>query len=339
MSRPYVKLNVKNEIASLIDHLDRTVPKWKEIEGVEGITLNGGLSRGFGDHLSEIDVTLFLNTDTLSQWKHGKAPIPEGIVKFDKVLYDIKFANIEEELSRSYEDVALWDMSYAKILYDPMGKLDQLFQRKMSIETDIDQSGGFLWSAYWHFKLAGNTWIHREDPLQGHLMLNEAIIPLVKALFVANKEYIPHEKWLIHMSYTLSWTPSNWMEKLTNAMNPRNFTVESLIRRQSEIQSLYDEIDQYIRKNYYDHFELACHQKWFYDLLKILDDRGSIPVEEWCQMAGITDLNAEPLYQITDIKEGKVLLNHEKLLALTEDDMYIWHYEIVRKIQNERLNG
>lgn len=339
MSRPYVKLSVKNEVGRLLSHLDQTLPMLKELEGVEGITLNGGLSRGFGDHLSEIDVTLFLSPETLNQWKRGKAPIPEGIVKFDGLLYDIKITNCEAEACKRYEDVALWDMSYAKILYDPLGKIKALYKSKLSSERDIDQSGEFLWPAYWNFKLAGDIWIHREDPLQGHLMLNEAIMPLVKAVFVANKELIPHEKWLIHMSYTLDWTPSNWVDRLKKAMNPNDFSVESMVQRQGEIQSLYMEIDQHIRTNYYDGFELACHQKWSYDLLKTLVKRESMPLDEWRTLASVSDLNADPLYHMTEVKNGIVYLNKDKLMAMTENDMYTWHFEIVKKVQEELTNS
>lgn len=339
MERPYVRVNAKNEMDRLMQHLNHMMPKFMQIEGLEGITLNGGLSRGFGDKLSEIDLTIFLSPETFNKWKKGKAPIPEGIAKFDAVLYDIKITNCEAEACKTYEDVALWDMSYAKILYDPLGKIKALYKSKLTGERDIDQAGEFLWPTYWNFKLAGDIWIHREDPLQGHLMLNEAIMPLVKSVFVANKEYIPHEKWLIHMSYTLNWTPLNWIERLKKAMSTNDFTLESLIQRQGAIKSLYEEIDQYIRQNYYDGFELACHQKWCYDLLKVLAEREAMPLDEWRTFASVADLNTDPLYHITEIRDGFVYLNKDKLAAMTENDMYAWHFEIVKKMQEELTNS
>ena len=272
---------------------------------------------------------------TFNKWQKGKAPIPLGIGKIDGILYDIKITTAQTEMCKAYEAVALWDLSYAKILFDPFGKIDNLLKNKLSAAYDIDQSGAFLWPTYWHFKLAGDIWINREDPLQGHLMLNEAIIPLIKAVFVANKEYIPHEKWLIHMSQTLNWQPDNWLKRLEKAMNPKTFTLESLIQRQDEIRSLYEEIDQYIRVVHYDGFDLACHQKWSYDLLNILVEKGEIPLDEWRTFASVADLNSDPLYHITEIKGGKVVLNKEKLANLTEDDMYTWHFEIINKVQEK----
>ena len=71
-----------------------------------------------------------------------------GITVIDGYLYDIKLVNYEDELERSYDSTALWDFSYADILYDPEGKIAEFKSRKLACTVDIDSAGGLLWEAY-----------------------------------------------------------------------------------------------------------------------------------------------------------------------------------------------
>ena len=332
MSRPYVTISINNEIEDFLKHLESKMPKFKSFPGVIGITLNGGLSRGFADHLSEIDITFYLDNESFKAWHNQKTPIPLGIVKFDNVLYDIKIINYEEEDKRKYGDIELWDLSYSKILFDPNNKIANLFKDKLSTRIDISKAVSLLWESYWTFKLAGNIWINRADPLQGHFVLNESIKPLIKSLFIVNKEHIPHEKWLAHMSYSLDWIPDKWKERLMKAMNTESFTVEGVKHRQLAIEDLWSEINDFINVKWYHGFNLSCHQKLFYDLLKQLVKRKSIPVNERYKMADLSVLNMEPFHKITEICGHRIILNKERLLALKSEDLYSWHYEIVRGV-------
>lgn len=332
MQRPYVQLEVNNEIDQLLTHLEAMLPRFQSFPGVMGITLNGGLSRGFADHLSEIDVTFYLDGSGYQTWSTGKAPIPSGIVKLDGMLYDIKLINYEEEDKRQYGEVELWDLSYGKILYDPDGKIRDLFEKKLSEEQEISKAFSLLWESYWNFRLAGDIWIHRGDVLQGHLMLNESIKPMIKALFIANRERIPHEKWLVHMSRTLQWKPGDLEEKLMRAMRAGDFSVEDLGKRQAAIEELNDEIDEYIKGKYYPGFTLKGHQKPFFDLLRDFVKKGSVLREDWEKAADLEDLNTDPLHMITEIQGDRILLNKEKLLSIEPKDLYSWHYEVVREV-------
>lgn len=328
MTRPYVSVNANNKIDEFLKHLETMLPAFKTFPGVIGITLNGGLSRGYADHLSEIYITLYLNESTFKNWQTSKAPVPTGIVKFDSMLYDVKFINFEEEEKREYSEVELWDLSYAKILYDRDGKLAHLIENKLAKKPNISDAEDYLWETYSNYKLAGDIWIYRDGEQQGHLMLNEAIKPLLKALYIANEEYTPHEKWLIHFSRTLNWTPENWQQKLIEATN----TQLTLEKRQAVIESLFNEIDSYIKTRFYPEFPLAYHQKFIYDLLKRLVEKGSMPLQQWQQSANLFLLNSDPFYKITTIVEGNVVLNYQKLLSIKKEDMYSWHYEIVTEV-------
>jgi len=332
MGRPYVDINRDNKSDVLLKHLNNRLPEFTSMPGVIGITLNGGLSRGFADHLSEIDITIYLESDTYRYWHENKSPISLGIVVLSGVLYDIKVLDFGYEKEKKYGEVELWDLSYSKILYDPYSKISKLYEEKLSNKPDISRSQSYLFGTWWSYKLAGDIWISRGDALQGHFTLNESIPLLVKALYAANNEYIPHEKWIIHMSRTLEWKPIGWEERLGCVLSTGDLSISSLIDRQTCIESLWLEIDNYIRETYYPDLKVKVMQKSFYDLMQLLVRKQTLPVSEWSKKSSIAILNQDPFYKIVEIKNDNIILNMEKLLSLSAKEMYSWHYEIVKEI-------
>ncbi len=135
-------------------------------------------------------------------------------------------------------------------------------------------------SCWWYNELAGEIWIHRGDTLQGHLVFNQAVLPLLQALFVANREYIPHEKWLLHMSRSLEWVPVSWERRLSEAMGTGDLTVASLRARQAAIRGLWEEVDRYIIETYYPRLPVHVMQKSGYEQLKLLVEAGSMSLPE-----------------------------------------------------------
>lgn len=332
MGRPYVNINHNNKSDVLLKHLNERLTNFISLPGVVGITLNGGLSRGFADNLSEIDITIYLESDTYKYWQENKSPIPLGIAVLDGVLYDIKVLDLESEKEKNYGEVELWDLSYSKILYDPCNKLSKLYEDKLSNKLDISRAQGYLFGAWWSYKLAGDIWINRGDVLQGHFTLNEAIPLLLKALYAANNEYIPHEKWMVHMSRTLEWKPVDWEERLGCAMSIGDLSISCLVDRQTHIEKLWLEIDSYIKETYYPDFNLKVMQKYFYDLMQLLVQKQTIPVSEWNKISNISMLNGDPFHKVVEIKDGNIILNMDKLLSISAEDMYSWHYEIVKAV-------
>ena len=146
---------------------------------------------------------------------------------------------------------------------------------KLSQPVDVSLAEGFLFEAWWNYRLAGDIWIHREDPAQGHFVLNNAIKPLLSALFIANGEYVPYEKWLVHMSRTLDWKPERWEEGLREAFSTGHFDLGSLAARQQAIDRLWRAIDARLREK--TGTKVSMMQKYFYDKLKVLVERAACP--------------------------------------------------------------
>lgn len=161
--------------------------------------------------------------------------------------------------------------------------------------------------------------------------MNEAVTKLVEALFIANGEYIPHEKWIIHFSRSLQWTPTKWDIKISEAMSTGDLSQESLIKRQNNIEKLWEEIDSYIIKKECPNFKLKVMQKTFYDLLQLLSSNDYIAIEEWSKNASKSSLLAEPFFSCVRAIDGKIIFDKEKALSIKPEDLYYWHYEILEK--------
>lgn len=336
MSRPYVHLQTENKLNQLLAELNESLHIFKSLDGIQGILLDGGLSRGYADELSEIDILIFLEKEMYQYYQQGNCPFALGITVIDGALYDIKLADYEEEYKKEYDQVALWDLSYASILYDPNQKMSDLIERKLSEPIHIGGGYGFLWEAYWTYKLAGDIWIHRQDVLQGHMMFSSAIKPLLSALFIANKEYVPHDKWLVHMSRTLEWKPDRYEELLQGAMSTGDFTVQSLVERQKCIDTLWCAINQKFCEMEQYTGSLNIIQKGSYDALLNMLSKEEYTVEEWQKEHNLEELNAEPVHTLFRRKGEKILLDKKCFLNLKPQDMYSWMYEIVDDARTNR---
>lgn len=197
------------------------------------------------------------------------------------------------------------------------------------------QAEGLLFSCWWYFRLAGDIWVHRGDTLQGYYILNNAVTKLVEALFIANGEYIPHEKWIIHFSRTLPWTPIQWERRLLEAMSTGDLSLQSLIKRQVAIEKLWEEVDEYIVKKECPHLNLRVMQKTFYDLLKLLLKNNFITVEEWNKNAGLSILSQEPFASFVKVINEKIVIDKEKVLSIKPEELYYWHYEVLETALSE----
>ena len=110
--------------------------------------------------------------------------------------------------------------------------------------------------------------------MQGHYVFNNAIKPLVSALFIVNREYIPHDKWLIHMSRSLAWKPDSWEKDLQGALNTGDFSVRSLEERQMCIDRLWNGMNDRLCEMTGTDDRLNFVRKAGYESLKKLIEKG-----------------------------------------------------------------
>lgn len=334
--RPFVQLTSENNIDSLLHRLQQSLHHFL-VEGVIGILLDGGLSRGYGDCLSEIDLLVYLDAPHFQAYQNNRCPFPLGIAMVDGDLYDIKILDFESEQKKTPDTIALWDLSYAKILYDPRMLLEAFLREKLAQPVSPASANGLMWDAWWHYKLAGDIWIHRGDGAQGHFVFNLAMRPLLSSLFVANGEYIPHDKWLIHMSRSLRWLPRDWNTLLTQAFSTGDFSVQSLMDRQRAIDQIWHSINDRLCE--LQHFDCGLHvtQMDAYRNMLRLTEKDVYTLAEWEEISALGALNYEPLRTVFRLDDSHVLMDRDRLLHLSPADMYSWMYEIAVAVRKVRL--
>jgi len=333
MTRPFVQVTGTNLVEPLRQHLAAQLPIFKAIPGLVGITLNGGLSRGYADHLSEIDVTLFLDAATYRVWQMQRSPVALGITVIDGQVYDIKAVDIDQEWVRVWESDALWDASYAEILYDPDGVIHALYAEKLASRPAAESASGFMMSCWWYYRLAGDIWIQRDDAAQGHAMLNQAATNLVKAIFCANQEFIPHEKWLFHMSRSLAWQPDNWPVRMGEILSTGDMSIQSLVERQRIIDTLWREVDAHLIVHDFAGLPVHIMQRSTYAALALLVQRGAISLDAWQALGFGAIFNQEPFHAVVRIEGQTLVLDKEKLLRLPPDAFYVWHGEVTDAVR------
>ncbi|MCP3967173.1 MAG: DUF4037 domain-containing protein [Lentisphaerae bacterium] len=334
MNRPKVNIKRDNTVNYLLEQLNNALPNLITLKGIIGVTLNGGLSRGYGDHLSEIDITIFLDDANYQLWDSGYCPITTFITKIDENLYDIKYVKYSDELKKEYSiETELWDLSYSKILYDPNGLIEEFFNNKLAKKCTQNDAEQYMFEAWWYYKLATDIWIYRKDVLQGHMMLNSAVSAIIKAVFTCNEEYIPHEKWLIHMSRTLEWKPKHWNQKLIEAFRTGKMNIDNLKVRQNALDGLWNEINDYLSKEFHLKKGLSIIQKSTYDLLRSLCVKSKIPITEWQKKASLKMLNCDPFAKVVKVIDGYIEFDYEACSKISEKNMYYLYYQILDTVR------
>lgn len=319
----------KNIMHEMIDHMNEHLVQFTEKDGVVGVTLNGGLSRNYGDVLSEVDLTIYLSDEGVKDYESLSLRIPTGIVVIDNQLYDIKVVALASAISHNYKpDVELWDLQHAQILYDPSGEIEKILQANTNVAS-LPQLGGVMFDAWWHIKLAGDIWVYRENPAQGHLMLNDGAKSLMRAIYVVNDKYIPHEKWVYNDLETLTWLPKPVEQLMQDALYVTDFTLEGLVSRQKRLLSLYKKIDHHARNftTGYRHVDVTMEN--YYRKLKQFLQYDEMSIDDALNRFGFQTLQADPFCKLFSLKGDKIFIDHERVQTLSVDDMYEWHFQVL----------
>ncbi len=264
-----------------------------------GITLNGGLSRGYGDSLSEIDLNIYIKDEKLPNWVKGKGPLPQGDHMGTRGHMDVSFLSLTEE-KQKWSLEKKWGASYAKIIYDPTGQVEQLFE-----ENDVftaDEKYGVALTNYldcvYFGDIAVKQWRMRGDPLAAHMLINKGIPALINLLFLANDEFPPFEKWLLNYSYGLEWKPDGWKKRLEEIILIPQLSLDEAERRSILFMGLYHEVWAKIVGE--ENAETGLLEL---DALECLEYviRETPPVGEFTSRYDVRQLGYENLFKLADI--------------------------------------
>ena len=313
--RPHGTLPVSNMLPEMMKNVEEYVQKLSANRDVIGITLCGGLSRGYGDSLSEIDLNVYLQESRLPEWEKGRGPIPQGDHMGTKYHMDVSFLSLKAEAKQEWSLLKKWDASYTKILYDPTGIIEKLLDSKDVFTAEEKHSialGNYLDCVYFG-DIVVRQWTQRLDPLVANQMISKGIPALCNLLFLVNDEYPPFEKWLVNYSYSLHWRPVDWRKRLEEITQVRQASMSEVKRRSAAFMRLYREVWGKVVGEEYS--ETGLLELDAFETLQFVI-REQPTLEEFTERYDIKQLGYENLYKLADIKyvDGKhrIIFDYEK---------------------------
>jgi len=309
VTRPKPTVSSPNEYDIFLQKAREFADRFAACEGVVGVLLIGGVARGYADRLSELDLAVYLTRPAFEDWtRRGLAPFPEGDSCVDGWHVDLDYFCYEDEMEAEWEHVKRWDRSYAAILHDPRGLMEEMLAHKAVLSDEEKQRLTIrhlvLYGEYF-CNLVIPSWLHRGDLLAAHHCLNVALDSLVKAVYLANDELIPFEKWALNLSYTLPWTPRNWQERMKQALLVREVSRADVERRCALIRALFAECKERLVGGKAG--GLGAIEARKLEMLRYVRERKAVPAAEFDRRFGLRRAIQSPLFHLLrrEMREGE----------------------------------
>jgi hypothetical protein len=326
MSRPRPTVHSPNNHTAFFYQAQLFADRFAAHEGVVGVLLTGGVARGYADHFSEIDLAVYLTRSAFETWTQGGlSPYAEGDSCLDGWHVDFDYLCYEDELGAEWDHVKRWDRSYAVVLDDPQGGMQDMLGRKAVLSNEEKQSltsRHLILFGEYYCHLVVPSWVHRGDLLAAHHCLNTALDSLIRAVFLANDELIPFDKWTLNLSYTLAWTPSDWERRVEQALLVCEVSPADVERRCMLIRDLLTECREKLVGP--SHKGLGVIEAQKLEILRVAREKGAMAASEFDRRFGLRRAIQSPLFHLlrreTRGDEDWLVLDEERLWEYTERD-------------------
>jgi hypothetical protein len=297
MSRPRPTIRSPNNHAAFFRQAQVFADRFAAHEGVVGVLLTGGVARGYADHFSEIDLVVYLTQSTFERWtQSGLAPYAGGDSWLDGWHVDFGYLCYEDELQAEWDHVKRWDRSYAVVLHDPRGLMRELLARKAILTNEEKRclaSRYLILYGDYFLLFVVPSWLYRGDLLAAHHCLNIAFDSLIRAVFLANDELIPFDKWTVN---TLAWTPSNWRGRMEQALLVREISSSDVERRLTLLSELFAECK--VRQFGVEENGIGIIEAQKREMLRALRQQGAMSAAEFDQRFGLRKAIQSPLFHL-----------------------------------------
>jgi hypothetical protein len=338
--RPFGEITSKGLYSQMLDDAKRIAKELSEEKGIIGITICGGLSRGYADELSEIDLNIYLENNVYEEWVSGMGPVPHGDALWKDKYVDLDFLSFEKEKQEEWDLIKKWDASYNVILHDPEGKIEYLFNEKdiFTSEEKFRCVSEYFENCMYIGNLVTLQWINRGDPLAANQLINNAISSLIGMVFFMNDEYPAYEKWALNYSYSLKWLPRDWKKRIKEILLTKEITIEEAKRRRKLFIDLYKDCWEKVVGSELKDLE-------FIDIitlkeLQFIIDNSPVLIDKFAESFDIKHLSYEPIYKLTEIKikDGKkyIFFNKEEFIKQKKEDfpeILDWSKTLLNKLK------
>ena len=220
------------------------------VESVVGIIFHGGLTRGYVDRFSDIDIDVIIEKEDndVRESIYGIASQHSRRTGLD---IDLSVLSLRHFLEKEFDDSAKWDYSRAIVRYDPKGIIQKILTEKIAIRREelvkriVENSLYLQWyccPVNEEELSISEAWISRGDPVSAHYALNHSIELMLNLLYALNRRHTPPAKWRVFYSYKLPWKPKMYEKLLKDALRIEDFSYEDLKRRLSALRKLANDL-------------------------------------------------------------------------------------------------
>lgn len=216
---------------------------------IEGIALLGGLGkRDFSDEYSDIDISVLLRKKNSNLF-----PLPfEFHQKSDNFTaeFNIHALLYEDEIKSNWNHGKIEAYKNARIFYDKHGLLKTLLSNKVVFDEE-EAFNRLIWLIQqykWRVQIHSIRTYKRGYPEGGHFLINEGISMLIECIYLLNKEYMPHTKWIYPKLKELN--NFGLYDDIVNALCLKDFSWDNLNTRIKNLDVIYGKILQVTQKQY-----------------------------------------------------------------------------------------
>ncbi|RDE12717.1 MAG: hypothetical protein C4K47_07315 [Candidatus Thorarchaeota archaeon] len=244
-----IHLAGKNMISVFQKSAGSIVSQVSVLDGIAGIVLLGGLTRGFADKHSDLDIMVFL-TEANGGLRSAIRRIANDEQKKTGTEVDLEIHPLEGFERRRWTEVDRWDFCSAKVVFDATGKVDKMIHAKLAVPEEFWVKRVVVCSEHlkWYccppsddVSTIVETSIERGDLTAAHYCLNYGLELLIRILFALNKAFLPPPKWRIIYSKELRWHPANYETALEEILRIRSLSKTEIERRLKLIRELWSE--------------------------------------------------------------------------------------------------
>jgi predicted nucleotidyltransferase len=252
-----VYLKGRNRILEFQEAADKISSRVSALDGVVGIVLLGGLSRGFADESSDVDIIVFLNK-TDDDLRRLVGQIGQDEQRRTGIEVDLEVHRLEDFERRRWTEVDRWDFSIAKVVLDSSGDVNKMISSKLKVPEHFWVRRVVICAEYmkWYCcppnddaSSIAETSVERGDPVTAHYCINYGLDLLVRTLFALSKTFLPPPKWRILYSRDLPWLPTKYEDALGKLLTIKNLSRKEIDRRLGLIRELWSEVSARIMKD------------------------------------------------------------------------------------------
>jgi predicted nucleotidyltransferase len=250
------RLKGKNQIREFSKVAKALTSKIGSHKGVAGVILIGGLTRGFADKYSDVDMITLLSRKDENLRKKLKE-IGSDEQKRSGIDIDLEVHFLEDFRARKWDEMFKWDLSHAKIVLDPEKEIQRMLTEKLKVSKVFWLKRIVICSEYlkWYccppkedMGTMVEAWVERGDMVSAQYCLSYAFDLLIRIMFALNKEFLPAPKWRVFYSYTLRWLPTDYKKLLKKALTIMGFSKHDLNRRMKALKQIWRETLPKIRE-------------------------------------------------------------------------------------------